>query len=192
MAGISNTGAHVLEVIGVAEGRNSGRDADVLASWRRCVNDHRLDPARPSAPRIVTQRELTQHRQDSEELLSVARHGMEDLYRRVNAMGYVLLLANGRGVTVDSIGDAQLDRELRHAGLISGSEWDESHVGTNGVGACLATGQTGILLLRRHNAFTLSLTNQLAHKRRGGFCRKILILSLVTHFLTAFIYVCQR
>lgn len=64
MAGISNTGAHVLEVIGVAEGRNSGRDADVLASWRRCVNDHRLDPARPSAPRIVTQRELTQHRQE--------------------------------------------------------------------------------------------------------------------------------
>lgn len=156
MAGISNTGAHVLEVIGVAEGRNSGRDADVLASWRRCVNDHRLDPARPSAPRIVTQRELTQHRQDSEELLSVARHGMEDLYRRVNAMGYVLLLANGRGVTVDSIGDAQLDRELRHAGLISGSEWDESHVGTNGVGACLATGQA--ITVHRSDHFDVALT----------------------------------
>ncbi|MFT4015274.1 MAG: sigma-54-dependent Fis family transcriptional regulator [Paracoccus sp. (in: a-proteobacteria)] len=156
MAGTSNTGAHVLEVIGVAEGRNSGRDADVLASWRRCVNDHRLDPARPSAPRILTQRELTQHRQDSEQLLSVARHGMEDLYRRVNAMGYVLLLANGRGVTVDSIGDAGLDRELRHAGLISGSEWDESHVGTNGVGACLATGQA--ITVHRGDHFDVALT----------------------------------
>lgn len=152
---MSDTGTHILEIFRVAEGESSPRDADVLDSWRRCVNQHRLDPALPAAPRIVTQRELSQHRQDSEDLLSVARHGMEDLYRRVNAMGYVLLLANGRGVIVDSIGDAGLDRELRHAGLISGSEWDESQVGTNGVGACLATGQP--ITVHRSDHFDVAL-----------------------------------
>ena len=151
-----DTGTHILEIFRVAEGESSPRDADVLASWRRCVNQHQLDPTRHAAPRIVTQQELSQHRQESEDLLRVARHGMEDLYRRVNAMGYVLLLANGRGVTVDSIGDAQLDRELRHAGLISGSEWDESHVGTNGVGACLATGQA--ITVHRGDHFDVALT----------------------------------
>lgn len=156
MGGTSNVGAHVLEVIGAAEGRNSRRDADVLASWRRCVNEHQLDPGRYAGPRIVTEQELNNHRQDSEELLGMARHGMEDLYRRVNAMGYVLLLANARGVTVDTIGDTELDREVRHAGLISGSEWDESNVGTNGVGACLATGRP--IIVHRSDHFDMALT----------------------------------
>lgn len=156
MPGMRDTGTHVQEIIRAAEGQTSRRDADVLASWRRCVNEHRLDPGRHTGPRIVTQAELRQHRQQSEELLGMARHGMEDLYRRVNALGYVLLLSNARGVTVDAIGDAELDRELRHAGLITGSEWDESHVGTNGVGACLATGRA--ITVHRSDHFDAALT----------------------------------
>ncbi|UFS68058.1 sigma-54-dependent Fis family transcriptional regulator (plasmid) [Paracoccus denitrificans] len=172
MRGMPDTGTHVLEVIRVAEGETSPRrDADVLASWRRCVNEHQLDPSRHAGPRIVTQKELRQHRQESEELLGVARHGMEDLYRRVNAMGYVLLLANARGVTVDAIGDAELDRELRHAGLIAGSEWHERHVGTNGVGACLATGRA--ITVHRTDHFDVALTPLSCtavpvHDTRGG------------------------
>lgn len=156
MPGMADTGTHVQEIIRVAEGQNSRRDADVLASWRRCVNEHRLDPGRHAGPRIVTQQELRQHRQESEELLGMARHGMEDLYRRVNALGYVLLLSNAHGITVDAIGDAELDRELRHAGLIAGSEWNESHVGTNGVGACLATGSA--ITVHRSDHFDAALT----------------------------------
>ncbi len=157
MRAMPDTGTHVLEVIRVAEGAPSPRrDADVLASWRRCVNEHQLDPSRQIGPRIVTEQELRLHRQESEELLCMARHGMEDLYRRVNAMGYVLLLANARGVTVDAIGDAELDRDLRHAGLITGSEWHERHVGTNGVGACLATGRA--ITVHRTDHFDLALT----------------------------------
>ncbi len=156
MRGAPETGLHVQEIIGVAEGQTSRRDADVLASWRRCVNDYRLDPGRASGPRIVTQQELRLHRQESEELLGMARHGMEDLYRRVNALGYVLLLANARGVTVDAIGDAELDRELRHAGLITGSEWAEAEAGTNGVGACLTTGRA--ITVHRSDHFDMALT----------------------------------
>lgn len=52
MRGAPETGRHVQEIIGVAEGQSSRRDADVLASWRRCVNDYRLDPGRASGSRI--------------------------------------------------------------------------------------------------------------------------------------------
>jgi len=171
MHGMQDTKAHVLEIFRAAEGESSRRDTDVLESWRRCVNEHQLDPTRHLSPRLVTEGELRQHRQDSEELLGMARHGMEDLYRRVNAMGYVLLLSNARGVTVDAIGDAELDRELRHAGLISGSEWDERHVGTNGVGACLATGRA--ITVHRSDHFDLALTPLSCtavplHDTRGG------------------------
>lgn len=172
MLEMADHGTHVLEVMRVAEGEMSPRrDADVLASWRRCVREYRLEPGRRLGPRILTEGELRQHRQESEELLEMARHGMEDLYRRVNAMGYVLLLANAHGVTVDAIGDAQLDRDLRHAGLIAGSQWNENHVGTNGVGACLATGRA--ITVHRSDHFDLALTPLSCtavplHGTRGG------------------------
>ena len=66
---------------------------------------------------------------------------MEDLYRRVNSMGYVLLLTDAKGITVDFIGDEKVDRELRRAGLSIGSEWSETKAGTCGVGACLTSGE---------------------------------------------------
>tara|TARA_R110001583_G_scaffold195547_1_gene375878 strand:- start:9980 stop:11980 length:2001 start_codon:yes stop_codon:yes gene_type:complete len=157
MGRLNNNQPHTLEIMRVAEGQKSSqRDEDVQASWRRCLNEHQLDPTRYEAVRIVTQQELRHHRQESEELLCMARHGMEDLYRRVNAMGYILLLTNAQGVAIDTIGDADLDRELRHAGLIAGSEWHERHVGTNGVGACLMTGRE--IIVHRTDHFDMALT----------------------------------
>jgi len=157
MGRLNNNQPHTLEILRVAEGQKSPqRDEDVQASWRRCLNEHQLDPTRYERVRIVTQQELRHHRQESEELLCMARHGMEDLYRRVNAMGYILLLTNAQGVAIDTIGDADLDRELRHAGLIAGSEWHERHVGTNGVGACLMTGRE--IIVHRTDHFDMTLT----------------------------------
>ena len=156
MGRLNNNQPHTLEILRVAEGQKSPqRDEDVQASWRRCLNEHQLDPTRYEGVRIVTQQELRHHRQESEELLCMARHGMEDLYRRVNAMGYILLLTNAQRLAIDTIGDADLDRELRHAGLIAGSEWHERHVGTNGVGACLMTGRE--IIVHRTDHFDMTL-----------------------------------
>ncbi|WP_073956919.1 sigma-54-dependent Fis family transcriptional regulator [Thalassospira sp. TSL5-1] len=157
MGRLNNNQPHTLEIMRVAEGQKSPqRDEDVQASWRRCLYEHQLDPTRYEGARILTQQELRHHRQASEELLCMARYGMEDLYRRVNAMGYILLLTNAQGVAIDTIGDQDLDRELRHAGLIAGSEWHESHVGTNGVGACLMTGRE--IIVHRTDHFDMALT----------------------------------
>ncbi len=132
---------HVNEIIEAASGGRTKRDPDVVQSWLRCLNDYSLDPEHKGAARIVPEHVLREHQQDAEELLSMARFGMEDLYRRVNSMGYVLLLTDSRGVTVDFIGDEKVDRELKRAGLYIGSEWSEEHAGTCGVGACLTSGE---------------------------------------------------
>ncbi len=133
--------AHVREIITAAEGGNVDRDPDVVESWLRCLRDYKLDPEHKGEARIVTEHQLLQHQQESEELLTIARYGMEDLYRRVNSMGYVLLLTDAKGVTVDFIGDEKVDRELKRAGLYIGSEWSEENAGTCGVGACLTSGE---------------------------------------------------
>lgn len=133
--------AHVKEIISAAEGGVSTRDPAVVQSWLRCINDHSLDPEHKGKARIVTQNELKEHQLESEDLLYTARFAMEDLYRRVNSMGYVLLLTDAKGVTVDFIGDEKVDRELKRAGLAIGSKWTETMAGTCGVGACLISGE---------------------------------------------------
>ncbi len=136
---------HVKEITRAAEGGETSRDPDVVRSWLRCLNDYSLDPEHKGEARIVPEHVLREHQQDAEELLSIARFGMEDLYRRVNSMGYVLLLTDSRGVTVDFIGDEKVDRELKRAGLYIGSEWSEENAGTCGVGACLTSGEAIVI-----------------------------------------------
>lgn len=132
---------HVKEILVAAQGGAIRRDSEVVKSWLRCLHDYKLDPGHKGEARILPDSVLKEHLEDAEELLSIARFGMEDLYRRVNSMGYVLLLTDRKGVTVDFIGDEKVDRELKRAGLYIGAEWSEQNAGTCGVGACLTSGE---------------------------------------------------
>ncbi|HOM12429.1 MAG TPA: sigma-54-dependent Fis family transcriptional regulator [Rubrivivax sp.] len=116
-------------------------DALIAASWRRCVHQHRLDPARMQDAVVLPQPQWREHRERIDEFLRIARHGLESLYQQVAGMGYCVLLTDARGVTVDFIGDLKLDASLRRAGLTLGSDWSEHHAGTCGVGTAIAAGQ---------------------------------------------------
>ncbi len=141
MSNASAFETHVREIVSVAEGVETGRDQAVVNSWLRCLNDYKLDPEHKGEARILPESTLREHRQSAEDLLLTARYGMEDLYRRVNSMGYVLLLTDSKGVTIDFIGDEKVDHELKRAGLYMGAEWSEDAAGTCGVGACLTSGE---------------------------------------------------
>ena len=116
-------------------------DALIRDSWLRCVHQHRLDPTRMQEAVILPQQRVREHQERLDELLRIARHGLESLYQQVAGMGYCVLLTDARGVTVDFIGDLQLDATLRRAGLYLGSDWSEHHAGTCGVGTAIASGQ---------------------------------------------------
>ncbi|TAM38791.1 MAG: sigma-54-dependent Fis family transcriptional regulator [Rhodanobacter sp.] len=107
-------------------------------SWRRCSVEHSLDPALRPDVRIETSTKLKECLQRNEEHLHVARAGMEQLYKHVSASGYVLLLTDASGVTIDYIGNDTWDTLLRRAGLALGADWNEIHAGTNGIGTCVA------------------------------------------------------
>ncbi|TJZ90889.1 sigma-54-dependent Fis family transcriptional regulator [Paracoccus gahaiensis] len=132
---------HVFEIDRVLRGQATGRDNVVSDSWRRCVEHHGLDPARPSPAHIVTEAELRDHRAQSERLIAIARAGLGALFRQVAGQNYVLLLADAKGVTVDFFGDTRFEDDLRAAGLYLGSDWSEHIAGTCGVGACIVTGE---------------------------------------------------
>ena len=124
---------------GVAQGvATPGANDLIHNSWRRCVNDYGLDPARPKAPHIVTSATLRAHQEQIEEFMQVARVGMEQMYKRVSSLGYVLLLTDAQGIAVDYIGNDTQAHELKKAGLYLGAEWSERSAGTCGVGTCVA------------------------------------------------------
>src|SRR6476620_5878494 len=116
-------------------------DDVIRSSWLRCVNDHRLDPACMREAVILPGPVLREHQDQMEDFLRIARHGLESLYQQLAGLGYVVLLTDARGVTVDFMGDLQLDRSLRKAGLYLGADWSERHAGTCGVGTCISTGE---------------------------------------------------
>ena len=147
--------AHIRTVMQVAgEGRlppaELARDRIILDSWARCVHQHRLDPTRMCEPLILPSHQLREHQERIEDLLHIARHGLETLYQQVAGMGYCLLLTDARGVTVDFIGDLTLDASLRRAGLYLGADWSEERAGTCGVGTAIATGQALTVHLDDH------------------------------------------
>ena len=113
----------------------------VHKSWARCVRDHGLDPSRPTPARILPAHEVRAHQQQLEHFLRAARAGMEDMYRRVSELGYMVLLTDAEGITVDYIGNPAWDDQLRKAGLYLGADWNEAHAGTCGVGTCLVERQ---------------------------------------------------
>ncbi len=131
--------AHIDELIRTIEGRHSPRDALIHQSWKRCASEYRLDPGTLRPAVIVTDNKLKEHQGAMEDLLRRARTGAEALYRQVSGLGYVLLLTDQAGVTVDYMGDPASTDALRQAGLYLGSDWNERSAGTCAVGTCIAT-----------------------------------------------------
>ena len=146
---------HIDVVMKVAERGIEVKDAMrhetiIRESWFRCVQTHRLDPTRMQEAVILPAQRVREHQEQLEDFLQIARHGLETLYQQVAGLGYVVLLTDSKGVTVDFIGDLRLDFSLRKAGLYLGADWSEQNAGTCGVGTCITTGQALTVHLSDH------------------------------------------
>lgn len=152
---LSDQRSHIDVVMKVAERGIAVQDASrhevvIRESWLRCVQEHRLDPTRMQEAVILPAPRLREHQDQMDEFLHIARHGLEALYHQVAGLGYVVLLTDAKGITVDFIGDLRLDFSLRKAGLYLGADWSEAHAGTCGVGTCISTGQALTVHLDDH------------------------------------------
>ncbi len=114
-----------------------GEAAIIERSWRRCIDRYGLDPAHPTPARYVPGPTLREHQDQADALLQVARAGVEQLYRQVAPLGYVVLLTDARGIAVQFLGAKDDQREHQRTGLYLGADWSESHAGTCAVGTCI-------------------------------------------------------
>jgi transcriptional regulator of acetoin/glycerol metabolism len=133
---------HVDKVFRSVDARNEsphrdGSEPQILNSWERCLTRHNIDPSTKVKPRILTGSALREHQEPLEEFLFIARSGIKSLYENLVAAGYVVLLGDADGVTIDFMGNPKDERENREAGLYLGSVWNEAVEGTCGVGTCI-------------------------------------------------------
>ena len=159
-----------------------GRDPKVVESWRRCLEKHRIDPAARAEAYIVPDRQLRAHRERSEDLIAIARSGIDSLYKLVAGQDYVLLLSDAEGVSVEYLGDAAQKEVLRQSGLFLGAEWSEERAGTCAVGTCIETGEALIIHQSDHFDVThggLSCTAAPIYNSRGALAA-VLDISLLS------------
>lgn len=147
---------HIREIEAVSRRDSPTRDPVVVQSWRRCLDKHGLDPAARAEAYIVPDSALRHHRQRSEDLINIARSGIDDLYKLVAGQNYVLLLSDDHGVTVEYLGEEAQKAELRRSGLYLGAEWSEARAGTCALGACIETGEP--LIIHQSDHFDISHT----------------------------------
>ncbi|WP_353194821.1 sigma-54-dependent Fis family transcriptional regulator [Pusillimonas noertemannii] len=123
------------------QGARSEISPAILDSWRRSVEVFRLDPFSPAAPRILGSHDLKRRQEKMGSLLPLAQAGIERLYKQLRDAGYIILLSDPEGITVDFLGDPSLEADLTRCGLCVGTEWTESVVGTSAIGMALSQQQ---------------------------------------------------
>jgi transcriptional regulator of acetoin/glycerol metabolism/AraC-like DNA-binding protein len=109
----------------------------IVESWRRSTTQFGIDPTSSAAPRILTMRELEDHRGSSRDLVATAQPELDRLYELVRDAGYVVLFCDPKGVAIDHRGDDGLSSLFRYWGVWLGGVWSEAAEGTNGIGTCI-------------------------------------------------------
>lgn len=127
-------------------------------SWRRCLLDHRLDPERAEAPRVVSGAEL---RQTCGRAGRMLRHA-DPLLDQLHGLGYHVLMTDRAGIVMARRVPDGDETGCRKWFLWTGTDWNEATEGTNGVGTCLVeqrpvTVHQGQHFRRRHTALTCTV-----------------------------------
>jgi transcriptional regulator of acetoin/glycerol metabolism len=120
------------------------------ASWRRCLIDYALDPARDLEPFILDGRALQEHRSRHEHLIQVASAEIDWLYEHIAMSGCALLLTDASGIVLYEKADPAVLATFRAAGLQLGADWSELRQGTNGMGTCIAENRPIIVHREEH------------------------------------------
>ena len=114
-------------------------EGDVVAqSWRRCINEYCLNPAKPGEPALAGRNELEDRRTRLADVIACARHEMTILYQQLGDVESAVVLTDTDGVIVHMVSSPKFAADVGPLGLRLGGIWSEKTAGTNGMGTCLA------------------------------------------------------
>ncbi|KJS47459.1 sigma-54-dependent Fis family transcriptional regulator [Desulfosporosinus sp. BICA1-9] len=105
----------------------------VANSWQRCW-DRRLNPY-AQIDQLLNQQEISAKPQ--QELISLTTPFVNNLYNFVKGSGFLVILADNRGVLLEVLGDPVVKQKVKHLGFAKGVDWSEISIGTNAISLAL-------------------------------------------------------
>lgn len=113
----------------------------VLSSWQRSRR-FGVEPGSRKAPLAIRgDDELEQLRLRNRDLVWAAQGIFMSSAHLLAKSGSIMLLTDAAGIVLESSGDARTLDAAQDIHLTHGGNWNESVVGTNGIGTALATGR---------------------------------------------------
>ncbi|MGS0942223.1 sigma-54-dependent Fis family transcriptional regulator [Pseudomonas luteola] len=128
---------HTRQVLAVGHGLGQAdTDPAIARSWRRCLEQHRLDPSTATSPSVLEHPRILEQRERSQRVLEIAHGEMNRLHQQLAGAGHAVLLTDASGLILDCITHEAERDTFQRAGLWLGADWSESCEGTNGIGTC--------------------------------------------------------
>ncbi|WP_448044221.1 sigma-54-dependent Fis family transcriptional regulator [Bradyrhizobium liaoningense] len=167
MVATSNHTARVLAA--VHDAADERPEQRITNSWRRSLVDHKLDPEQSGPPLTLTQTELKDRIGPVDEIMHLAVPELEDLYRVLQDGSYCVNFADTKAtMLISRLPGGEAASTLRRWKVYTGSMFEETVEGTNGLGTALAE-QRPILVqhdehFRRHwSTFTCAVAPVFDH-----------------------------
>lgn len=113
-------------------------DERLARSWRRSLEAGLSPTDRLAETEHASAGGLSHALARSHELLAHSRPVMEYLFEQVRHSQSMVVLADPRGMLINTLGDAGFLDKAARAALTSGASWHEQHRGTNAIGTALA------------------------------------------------------
>jgi sigma-54 dependent transcriptional regulator, acetoin dehydrogenase operon transcriptional activator AcoR len=108
----------------------------VASSWQRSKN-FKVDVGTRGAP-VLSEAELYRRRSDNSLLAAAARLAMQRVSHVLTEAGSMLILTDGSGHIVETLGDTRTIETGREVHLEHGGCWAEEKIGTNAIGTAMA------------------------------------------------------
>jgi transcriptional regulator of acetoin/glycerol metabolism len=113
-------------------------DDHVARSWQRCVEGGLAPGGRLGDVPHLSAAELARAAERQHELIANARPVMEYVFSQTRNSGSMVILADDRGMLLQSFGDTDFLSRADRVALAPGASWHERYRGTNAIGTALA------------------------------------------------------
>ena len=147
---------HAEQVYSAAHQKSAAASSPVIASWRRCMTMHRLQPEERREPVRLSEAEFRAAFEASSRLVAEARDELDRLFLTVGKAGCCLLLTDRHGIALERRGARADDGEFHELGLWTGAVWTEASMGTNGIGTALAD-ERAVTISRDQHFFSANI-----------------------------------
>lgn len=121
----------------------------IMNSWQRCM-EYKINYESIDKTEVLSSSGLMERLEETRDLVQVAMPVMEELYRVLRGLGFMVVLSDHEGYILKTMIDDGFKKQSRSLMLCEGANWNERNKGTNAIGTSLAEGNAVKVFASEH------------------------------------------